>query len=83
MGLVADENDRRAERPAPLRRFLQQAEEEQPADDDEAEETLADTVEVATRQMDLNASTIDLLQQLRKAADSTSANGTVEIPAGQ
>ena len=57
MGLTDGEDDRRDDKPAPLKRFLQRAEDEVSADDDEAEENLADTVDVATEQMTLDDDT--------------------------
>ncbi len=82
MGLLDDDDgDRAAERPAPLKRFLQQAEDEVAADDEEAEQTLADTVEVATKQMTLDDEKVDLLQTLRKKADAAANRPGAKVTA--
>lgn len=81
MGLVDDEDDRRDDKPAPLKRFLQRAEDEAPADDEEAEEALAETVEVATRQMTLDGDTVELLQTLRKEADAAANRPDAKVKA--
>ena len=60
MGLTDGEDDRRDDKPAPLKRFLRRAENEVSADDEEAEENLADTVDVATGQMTLGDNTLEL-----------------------
>jgi len=81
MGLVDDEDDRRDDKPAPLKRFLQRAEDEVSADDEEAEENLADTVDVATGQMNLDDDTLELLQTLRKEAEAAANRPDAKVKA--
>jgi len=82
LGLLEDDGEtRRDDKPAPLKRFLRRAEDEVSADDEEAEEQLADTVEAATGQMEVNADTVDLLQKLRKSADSAANRPDAKVKA--
>lgn len=81
MGFAGDKEERRNERPAPLKRFLRQAEEEQSADDDEAEQVLTDTIEVATGQMPLDAERIHQLQTLRKQAEAAANRPDAKVKA--
>lgn len=81
MGFANDKEERRNERPAPLKRYLRQAEEEQSADDDEAEQVLTDTIEVATGQMPLDAERIHQLQTLRKQAEAASNRPDAKVKA--
>ncbi len=81
MGLTDDEDDRRDDRPAPLKRFLNRAEDEQSADDEEAEEQLADTVEVATRQMSRDGTKLDILKRLRTGAEAASNRPDAKVKA--
>ena len=81
MGLVDDEDQARDDKPAPLKRFLRRAEDEVPADDEEAEDTLAETVGVATGQMNLDDDTLELLQTLRKEADAAAARPDAKVKA--
>ena len=81
MGLTDGEDDRRDDKPAPLKRFLRRAENEVSADDEEAEENLADTVDVATGQMTLGDNTLELLQTLRKEADAAANRPDAKVKA--
>lgn len=81
MGLADDREERRDDRPAPLKRFLRQAEEEQSADDEEAEEVLSQTVEVATAQMALVTERIRQLQELRQRAEGAANRPDAKVKA--
>lgn len=81
LGLADDKQDRRNERPAPLKRFLRQAEEEQSADDGEAEEILSDTIEFATGQMLLNTERLSQLRTLRSNAERAANRPDAKVKA--
>jgi len=82
MGLVVGDDDaRRDDRPGPLKRFLRRSEDEQAANDEEAEELLADSIEVATGHIAIQSDRIPLLQKLRKQADAAANRPDAKVKA--
>ena len=81
LGFVEKEDDV-DDRPGPLKRFFRSSEDDQPADDDEAEEELGQTVAVATERMGrLGENERRVLDRLMKSAASAANRPDAKVKA--